>query len=92
MKKSKLVPQKWTISRSVAANLGWHIQARTADQCTSMAVVPGPTPAGMLNIHRNKAPNGFDVFVLTVGMVVTMNIAGEITYVGDWKDVPITGS
>lgn len=78
--------EQWTVSRSRArANLGWHIQARTADQLCSFVAIVGEGASYL----RTKASDGkSDIFTLTdPATMATMNIVGKIKYVQDWDGV-----
>jgi hypothetical protein len=84
--KKKEELQEWTISRSRSrTGDGWHIQARTADQLSSFAVVVWHGAS----LLRTKAASGKgDIF--TLGQLdphMTMNVVGKITYTGDWEGV-----
>ena len=73
---------KWEVSCGPAKGGGYHVQARTADQfCSFALVVPDLSRA-----IRGKAADGkTDVFTLTLGTGQgTMNVLGKIKYTGTW--------
>ncbi len=73
---------KWTIEIGPSKDLGYHIQARTADQLCSFAVLISEKNQTIL---RTKAADGNDVFtVMSDTGHATMNIYGKITYKGKW--------
>jgi hypothetical protein len=85
MKTKEKLPE-WTISRSPSRDgMGWHIQARTADQLSSFAVViwKGAT------ILRTKAASGEgEIFTLAqLEPHMSMNVVGRIRYTGNWDGV-----
>jgi hypothetical protein len=76
---------EWIVSRSQSRHgEGYHIQARTADQFNSFAVVAWKGAS----LCRMKSADGkHDVFTLSqLDPHMTMNILGKITYTGDWTN------
>lgn len=74
---------KWIISRSESKQPGfWHIQARTADQFCSFAVLA----TDKAPLSRGKSADGkHDVFTLMSDSEHgTMNVLGDIRYEGTW--------
>ena len=75
---------KWIISRSTATDPAmWHVQARTADQLCSFALLVSKRNDTMM---RSKTADGkWDVFTMMGDLSHgTMNVVGEIEYVGIW--------
>lgn len=85
--------QEWVISRSLSkgdlkpggVGLVYHIQARTADQFSSFAILASEKAP----LKRQKSANGkADVFTAMSDLGhATMNVLGKIRYEGDWKGV-----
>lgn len=73
---------KWEITCGPAKGGGYHVQARTADQfCSFALVVPD-----LDTMTKMKAADGkSDIFTLVVGTGQgTMNVIGKIKYTGKW--------